>query len=151
VYSLVPVPDKTSVTVTASNEDYPNAHVRNHTSEFKNNVAEFSDLRFVGRSGRTKPFDVTITIATTPLPTVAVLAEVIKVQRKLARRETVDKGWRRVWLQGMLLGIAMIAMHTHKQVTVDGPRGPRQRKTEGQIRRRGMDAIRVPRMCVTWN
>jgi hypothetical protein len=116
VYSLVPVPDKTSVTVTASNDDYPNAHVRNHTSEFKNNVAEFSDLRFVGRSGRTKPFDVTITIATTPSPTVAVLAEVIKVQRKLARRESLDKGRRKVWRRRQ-------GHHGHAPVPGPGP-GP---------------------------
>lgn len=78
VYSLVPVPDRTPVTVVASNDDYPNAQVRNHTCEFKDNVAEFTDLRFVGRSGRSKAFDVVITIGSTP-PTIAVLSEVIKV------------------------------------------------------------------------
>ncbi len=46
------IPDGTDITVTASNENVHNAELRNDTAVFQNNVAKFSDLRFVGKSGR---------------------------------------------------------------------------------------------------
>ncbi|PRD34769.1 UNVERIFIED_CONTAM: Runt-related transcription factor 3 [Trichonephila clavipes] len=46
------VPDGTVVTVRAGNDENFSGELRNSTATFKNNVAKFNDLRFVGRSGR---------------------------------------------------------------------------------------------------
>ena len=46
------VPDGTQVTVYAGNDEEFSAELRNNTTTFKNNVARFNDLRFIGRSGR---------------------------------------------------------------------------------------------------
>ena len=48
------VPDGTQVTVYAGNDEEFSAELRNNTTTFKNNVARFNDLRFIGRSGRGK-------------------------------------------------------------------------------------------------
>ena len=58
--------DGTLVTVRAGNDDNYCGELRNHTAVMKNGVAKFSDLRFVGRSGRGKSFTVTITINSHP-------------------------------------------------------------------------------------
>ena len=58
--------DGTLVTVRAGNDDNYCGELRNHTAVMKNGVAKFSDLRFVGRSGRGKSFTVTITINAHP-------------------------------------------------------------------------------------
>ena len=60
------VADGTLVTVRAGNDDNYCGELRNHTAVMKNGVAKFSDLRFVGRSGRGKSFTVTITINSHP-------------------------------------------------------------------------------------
>ncbi len=92
------VPDGTLVTVRAGNDDNYCGELRNHTAVMKNQVrwrgsppnveskylfillqvAKFSDLRFVGRSGRGKSFTVTITINTLP-SLVATYNKAIKV------------------------------------------------------------------------
>lgn len=54
VYSLGDVDDGTMVTVAAGNEENFCADLRNNTAYMKNKVAKFSDLRFVGKSGRGK-------------------------------------------------------------------------------------------------
>ena len=46
------VKDGTQVTITAGNDENFSAELRNFTATFKNQVAKFNDLRFVGRSGR---------------------------------------------------------------------------------------------------
>ena len=46
------VPDGTQVTVYAGNDEEFSAELRNNTTTFKNSVARFNDLRFIGRSGR---------------------------------------------------------------------------------------------------
>ena len=46
------VPDGTQVTVYAGNDEEFSAELRNNTTTFKNNVARFNDLQFIGRSGR---------------------------------------------------------------------------------------------------
>lgn len=56
------IPDGTEVVITAGNDENYNPELRNNTAPMKNGVAKFSDLRFVGRSGRGKSFSVTITI-----------------------------------------------------------------------------------------
>lgn len=48
------VPEGTVVTVKAGNEENICAELRNNTTYVKNQVARFSDLRFVGKSGRGK-------------------------------------------------------------------------------------------------
>ena len=63
---LQDVADGTLVTVRAGNDDNYCGELRNHTAVMKNGVAKFSDLRFVGRSGRGKSFTVTITINSHP-------------------------------------------------------------------------------------
>lgn len=52
VLSLSDVPDGTKVVLTAGNDENSAAELRNATATFKNQVARFNDLRFVGRSGR---------------------------------------------------------------------------------------------------
>uniref|UniRef100_A0A7E4VII0 Runt domain-containing protein n=1 Tax=Panagrellus redivivus TaxID=6233 RepID=A0A7E4VII0_PANRE len=80
VLVLHPVPDGTKVTVAAGNEDNSAADVKNNEAEFIGQMARFSDLRFVGKSGRGKKFNVTITIHHQDGPReVAVLPDIIKV------------------------------------------------------------------------
>ena len=54
VLSLSDVLDGTKVMLTAGNDENSAADLRNATATFKNQVARFNDLRFVGRSGRGK-------------------------------------------------------------------------------------------------
>ena len=61
------VPDGTIVTVKCGNDDNWGGEIRNCTAVMKNQLAKFSDLRFVGRSGRGKSFTISITIATKPM------------------------------------------------------------------------------------
>ena len=46
------VPDGVKVTIRASNFKNPNAELKNNESLVKNGMAEFTDLRFNGKSGR---------------------------------------------------------------------------------------------------
>lgn len=78
VFTFQEVNDGTIVTVKSGNDDNYCGEVRNHTAVMKNQIAKFSDLRFVGRSGRGKSFTVTITIQTQPLQ-VATYNKAIKV------------------------------------------------------------------------
>jgi len=66
VFTFQDVPDGTLCTVRAGNDDNYCGELRNHTAVMKNGVAKFSDLRFVGRSGRGKSFTVIITINAHP-------------------------------------------------------------------------------------
>jgi len=52
VLSLSDVMDGTKVILTAGNDENAAAELRNNSATFKNQVARFNDLRFVGRSGR---------------------------------------------------------------------------------------------------
>ncbi|XP_041351797.1 uncharacterized protein LOC121370556 isoform X2 [Gigantopelta aegis] len=78
VVALGDVKDGTKVCVSAGNDDNYCAELRNFTAYMKNQVAKFSDLRFVGRSGRGKSFALTITVSCNP-PEVAVYQKAIKV------------------------------------------------------------------------
>ncbi|KMZ08954.1 uncharacterized protein Dsimw501_GD16951, partial [Drosophila simulans] len=78
VVALAEVGDGTYVTIRAGNDENCCAELRNFTTQMKNDVAKFNDLRFVGRSGRGKSFTLTITVATSP-PQVATYAKAIKV------------------------------------------------------------------------
>jgi hypothetical protein len=79
VILLSPVPDGTKVTVTAGNEENDTADVKNHIAEVIKQVARFSDLRFVGKSGRGKNFNLTITIHHSNFREITVVPSVIKV------------------------------------------------------------------------
>merc|ERR1712226_1021713 len=76
--ALGEVKDGTKVTLSAGNDENYCAELRNCTSVFKSQVAKFNDLRFVGRSGRGKSFNLTIAISTSP-PQVAVYTKCMKV------------------------------------------------------------------------
>ena len=52
VLSLSDIADGTKVILTAGNDENSAAELRNAIATFKNQVARFNDLRFVGRSGR---------------------------------------------------------------------------------------------------
>lgn len=54
VVVLSEICDGTLVTVRAGNDENCSAELRNNSAYTKNQVAKFSDLRFVGRSGRGK-------------------------------------------------------------------------------------------------
>ena len=52
VVALGEIADGTIVAIRAGNDENYCCELRNHTAVMKNQVAKFSDLRFVGRSGR---------------------------------------------------------------------------------------------------
>ena len=52
VVALGEIADGTVVAIRAGNDENYCCELRNHTAVMKNHVAKFSDLRFVGRSGR---------------------------------------------------------------------------------------------------
>uniref|UniRef100_A0A183A9A9 Runt domain-containing protein n=1 Tax=Echinostoma caproni TaxID=27848 RepID=A0A183A9A9_9TREM len=56
VVSLITIPDGTRVSVSAGNEDRPFAELKNPITVMHGNEARFSDLRFLGRSGRGESF-----------------------------------------------------------------------------------------------
>lgn len=60
VVALGEVGDGTLVTVRAGNDENCCAELRNSTAVMKNQVAKFNDLRFVGRSGRGKTLQFSI-------------------------------------------------------------------------------------------
>ena len=66
------------VTIRASNYKNPNAELMNNESFVKNGMAEFGDLRFVGKSGRGTKFDVYILVEANP-PLIIVYPNAIKV------------------------------------------------------------------------
>lgn len=67
VFTFQEVPDGTMVNIKCGNDDNWGGEIRNGSAVMKNQLAKFSDLRFVGRSGRGKSFTITITINTKPL------------------------------------------------------------------------------------
>jgi hypothetical protein len=79
VLVLYPIPDGTKVTISAGNEENSYADIKNNATEMTAQMARFSDLRFVGKSGRGKNFNLTITIHTSPLKEVATVNGIIKV------------------------------------------------------------------------
>ncbi|CAG0880938.1 unnamed protein product [Darwinula stevensoni] len=78
VVVLSEVTDGTQVTVRAGNDENLCADLRNATAVLKNQVAKFNDLRFVGRSGRGKSLNLTITVQSSPVQ-VATYLKAIKV------------------------------------------------------------------------
>uniref|UniRef100_A0A0M3I4G9 Runt domain-containing protein n=2 Tax=Ascaris TaxID=6251 RepID=A0A0M3I4G9_ASCLU len=78
VFALGPVPDGTPVTIAAGNEENSCADLRNNKAHMNGQIARFSDLRFVGKSGRGKNFHLTITIETKPAQ-IAIVGKAIKV------------------------------------------------------------------------
>ena len=95
---LSDIEDGTLVTLTAGNDENYGAELRNHQAHIVEGCAKFtdlryrqrhgirsnnllwkrSDLRFVGRSGRGKSFNLTITLHTSPVQT-TVYSKCIKV------------------------------------------------------------------------
>ena len=53
--------------VTIGNDENYAAELRNNQAQMVEGVAKFSDLRFVGRSGRGKSFNLIITIHSSPV------------------------------------------------------------------------------------
>ena len=77
VVCLSDIEDGTLVTLSAGNDENYGAELRNNQASVRDGVAKFTDLRFVGRSGRGKSFNLIITIHTHP---VQVLGTNIKVK-----------------------------------------------------------------------
>ncbi|CAH0564243.1 unnamed protein product [Brassicogethes aeneus] len=80
VVSLDDIPDGTMVTLKAGNDKNHCAKLRNCTSMMKNQVAKFSDLAFLERSGRGKSFSLTITILCAPHYQIATYNNAIQVK-----------------------------------------------------------------------
>ncbi|XP_076819353.1 uncharacterized protein LOC143465085 isoform X2 [Clavelina lepadiformis] len=78
VVALSDIPDGTPVSVMAGNDENYSAELRNATATMKGCVARFNDLRFLGRSGRGKSFNLTITVFSHP-PQVATYQRAIKI------------------------------------------------------------------------
>ncbi|CAL4138696.1 unnamed protein product, partial [Meganyctiphanes norvegica] len=78
VIALDDVKDGTIVTIKAGNDDNICGEVRNNSAVMKNQVAKFNDLRFVGRSGRGKSFNLCIIVSSRPMQ-MTTLAKAIKV------------------------------------------------------------------------
>ena len=78
MFTFQDVPDGTVVSIRAGNDDNDCGELKNHTAVMKNQVANFSDLRFVGRSGRGKSFTISIIINCIPA-LVATYNKAIKV------------------------------------------------------------------------
>ncbi|CAD5210789.1 unnamed protein product [Bursaphelenchus xylophilus] len=79
VLILYPVPDGTKVTVSAGNEENCSPDIKNNIAEVTQQMARFTDLRFVGKSGRGKNFNLSLTIHTSPLKQVVMVNNIIKV------------------------------------------------------------------------
>ena len=78
VIALSEVTDGTVVTLRAGNDENFCGELRNNTAVMKNNVAKFNDLRFIGRSGRGKSFNLNIIISSSPA-TIAIYSKCMKV------------------------------------------------------------------------
>ncbi|OQV24333.1 putative Protein lozenge [Hypsibius exemplaris] len=72
------VPDGTEVSIHAGNDENCSAELRHCLTQFKNKVARFNDLRFVGRSGRGKKFTLSIIVRSHP-PQIGTYPNAIKV------------------------------------------------------------------------
>ncbi|XP_063730792.1 runt-related transcription factor 1-like [Eleginops maclovinus] len=73
----------------AGNDENSSAELRNATATMKHGHAHFTDLRFIGRSGRGKTFTLSINVLTSP-PQVATVHKAIKVTvdgQRLPRRQ----------------------------------------------------------------
>ena len=76
--ALSEISDGTVVTLRAGNDENFCGELRNNTAVMKNNVAKFNDLRFIGRSGRGKSFNLNIFISSAP-PILAIYSKCMKV------------------------------------------------------------------------
>ncbi|XP_071512995.1 uncharacterized protein [Panulirus ornatus] len=95
VVALDDVKDGTIVTVRAGNDENFCGELRNNSAVMKNQVAKFNDLRFVGRSGRGKSFNLSIIISTAPLQ-MTTLTKAIKVTvdgPREPRNKSRHPGW----------------------------------------------------------
>lgn len=72
VVALGEIADGTVVAIRAGNDENYCCELRNHTAVMKNQVAKFSDLRFVGRSGRGKLSQIAQSYQTTYLKNPAI-------------------------------------------------------------------------------
>ena len=78
VIALSEITDNTVVNLRVGNDENFCGELRNNTAVMKNNVAKFNDLRFIGRSGRGKSFNLTIAVNCSP-PMIAVYSKCMKV------------------------------------------------------------------------
>jgi len=78
VVCLSDIEDGTLVSLSAGNDENYGAELRNNHARVVEGVAKFTDLRFVGRSGRGKSFNLIITIHCSPVQT-TVYSKCIKV------------------------------------------------------------------------
>ena len=78
VIAMCEVTDGTVVTLRAGNDENFCGELSNNTAVMKNNVAKFNDLRFIGRSGRGKSFNLNIIISSSPA-VIAIYSKCMKV------------------------------------------------------------------------
>ncbi|EPB74110.1 runt domain protein [Ancylostoma ceylanicum] len=126
-----PVPDGTIVTVAAGNDETPSGEVRHDTAKVIRQVARFSDLRFVGKSGRVADRVDTAM----PIYPQAIRPQIHQITSPTAteNRIYVDEHWRlsgasknfhlTICVHTKPMMIAMVARAI--KVTVDGPREAR--------------------------
>ncbi|XP_063594312.1 segmentation protein Runt-like [Penaeus indicus] len=112
VVALDDVKDGTIVTVRAGNDENFCGELRNNSAVMKNQVAKFNDLRFVGRSGRGKSFNLSIIISTAPMQ-MTTLTKAIKVTvdgpREPRNKSLGGNGWLDAWrgASGLVGGLGM--------------------------------------------
>lgn len=78
VVCLNKIDDDIEVIVTVGNEENVCGDLKNNITYIKNRVARFNDLRFIGRSGRGKSFNMSIHIMTNP-PQIITVQRIIKI------------------------------------------------------------------------
>ena len=110
VVCLSDIEDGTLVSLSAGNDENYGAELRNNHAHLAEGVAKFTDLRFVGRSGRGKSFNLIITIHTSPVQVGAVNTVMLPVVTVRTLQTTVYSKC--------------------IKVTVDGPRDPRNNKSK---------------------
>ena len=107
---LSDIEDGTLVSLSAGNDENYGAELRNNHAHLAEGVAKFTDLRFVGRSGRGKSFNLIITIHTSPVQVGTVNTVMLPVVTVRTLQTTVYSKC--------------------IKVTVDGPRDPRNNKSK---------------------
>ncbi|KAA0192767.1 hypothetical protein HAZT_HAZT009066, partial [Hyalella azteca] len=78
VFIFDEVKDGTIVTIRVGNDDNFSGELRNNTASVKDNVAQFNDLRFIGRSGRGKCFSLSLIVNSSPV-VMTTLSKAIKI------------------------------------------------------------------------
>ncbi|XP_047738790.1 runt-related transcription factor 3-like isoform X2 [Hyalella azteca] len=115
VFIFDEVKDGTIVTIRVGNDDNFSGELRNNTASVKDNVAQFNDLRFIGRSGRGKCFSLSLIVNSSPV-VMTTLSKAIKITVDGPRepRNKTRQGWYHMpWVGpgGMGYSLGLDAQH----------------------------------------